>query len=581
MASPPEGTLSSTSGGRYRALGPLGQGSAAEVFRGVEEVTGLPCALKVLHLKNLGSRWDVRFTREAKALLEVQHPNVVRLLGSGATNDGRPFIAMELVEGKTLDKILGPRHASPIVGELLRQIAGGLAAGHAAGVVHRDLKPRNLMISRQGSVLRAQILDFGIARFSDDLALTRITASGTLLGTPAYMAPEQIENPSDADPRDDLYSLGIIGYALISGAIPFRGAPAQVLHAQLNEAPPELPPCGGLERLVQSMLEKSRANRPASALEVIRCIDELVGDEESSTFSELDPTLATIPEVVLTNVRTELHPARPEAQITPPLATPATGSHWGSWLRALNAATVGIAALAVWLLLGDSESRSREQSIAASAELIPSDPAVPTLDPDDGSAAQPTPRGPPQPSGPPEDTSREGISRGSDPQKLTPSPRPSVRENARSIAKGVVPAPSNAPARETDEPSILRAELARLGLRVEELGLIPELSPELDAWKRAKAGPERATRREALLARADSVRIDDALLESKLASLRSELDRLAARADAEVLEQDYLDLMSSRPSAKSRDDRRRLARAIEGVRQRIARSAPPTRSPAP
>jgi serine/threonine-protein kinase len=209
-----------------------------------------------------------RFEREARAAASLVHPGIVTVYDTGVDGDER-FIAMEYVDGESLamsisdQAPLDPRRAA----NLAAQIADALEAAHRAGLVHRDVKPGNVMIARDGTV---KVLDFGIARVEDAGSITR-TAS--LLGTAAYMAPEHaLGSPVDA--RSDVYSLGCVLYAMLTGAPPFSGdLAAAVLHQQVNAAP--RPPSeanpridGKLDALVLQMLAKSPAERPQSAAEV-------------------------------------------------------------------------------------------------------------------------------------------------------------------------------------------------------------------------------------------------------------------------------------------------------------------------
>ncbi len=523
------------------------------MFRAAEVASGQPCAVKILRAAHLSSRFGVRFIREARGLAGLRHPNVVRALGSGMSPGGLPFIAMELVEGKTLDALVGPRHPAAFVAATLRQVAAGLAAGHAKGIVHRDLKPRNLMISRQSYRFRVRVLDFGIARFSSDPELTRITASGSLLGSPAFMAPDQIRNPSDVDPRDDLYALGIVGYALVSGAIPFSGQTARVLHAQLSQEPPRLPELHGIDDLVHALLQKSRDRRPASAGAVIARLDQMFGapgdDSGESEFQGREDTLETIPEVALTRaLPTELLIRAPPPAPLPPAR---------KWLWVLNGATASLAAAAALLLLlrepADRRTASKilEPSVGSStsSRVLERPPEVPVA---------PLTRS----------ASRAGIA---------VAEVPATRE---APARLPGQAPDRAPRREENRPDpsatpsseqALSVGLEPLGLRLEELSRLPEVARELDAWRRATSRDELALR-EALIERVRAARIGDELLDAKLAALRASLAAAGSRSiglAVEPLERDYLDLMSERPNADTQADRRRLARSIERVRARL------------
>jgi serine/threonine-protein kinase len=213
-----------------------------------------------------------RFRLEAFTAGQLRHPNIVAAYEAGRVAN-ELFLAMELVEGASLARVIEKRRAAgigllplPSVLDLAEQVAAGLAAAHEAGVVHRDVKPGNLMVTPR---LRAKIIDFGLARLLADKS-PRLTAPGLALGTPVYMSPEQAAGV-DVDSRADLYSFGCVLYELLAGEPPFTGdTPEALLMMQLHSrAMPlgmrraDLPP--GLEQLIDELMSKSRENRPAYA----------------------------------------------------------------------------------------------------------------------------------------------------------------------------------------------------------------------------------------------------------------------------------------------------------------------------
>jgi len=243
----------------------LGRGGMAEVFLGHHLRLGRPVAIKILHAR---VREDPNLLKmlesEAAALTSMQHPNIVRCIDCNVV-DGRPYIVMELLDGITLhdrlenlsrDGLLPPLH---VVERLIRSTADALDHAHARGVVHRDLKPANIMLlSMAGPIdralplpadVQAMITDFGLARLTDAAHST----SGALVGTPAYMSPEQAsDRPVDA--RSDIYALGVILYQLLAGRVPFGqqgGSMASVLYQHAFQPPPRVanlryPPAGDL-----------------------------------------------------------------------------------------------------------------------------------------------------------------------------------------------------------------------------------------------------------------------------------------------------------------------------------------------
>jgi serine/threonine-protein kinase len=218
---------------RFTLLEQVGRGGMGVVWRAREDGSGTEVALKFLHPAYADDpATRERFAREVELSRRVDSPNVVKVLGYGI-REGQPYIALEFVKGKTLRDAIashGP-YAWPEARELLVQMAAGLAAAHAAGVIHRDLKASNVLVTSDGV---AKLTDFGIARALD---LTAITRTGSLVGTPTYMAPEGMR-----DERSDLYALGVIAYELLAGVPPFAGESHQdVLLAHLR-TPPDLKP---------------------------------------------------------------------------------------------------------------------------------------------------------------------------------------------------------------------------------------------------------------------------------------------------------------------------------------------------
>jgi eukaryotic-like serine/threonine-protein kinase len=250
---------------RFTLLEKIGRGGMGVVWRARDEETGQIVALKLLHSAYSDDPdYVTRFERELELARRIKSPNVVGVLGFGVL-DGTPYLALEYVDGPTLRQSLvkhGP-YAWDETKALLAQIAQGLADAHAAGVVHRDVKPSNILMRPDGV---AKIADFGIARGLD---LTRVTGTSTLLGTPAYLPPE-----GPQDERSDLYSLGIVAYELLAGVPPFEGSTyAEVLMAHVRLAPDldKLPP--GARPIVGWLLDKDPKGRPQSAAELLAVLE--------------------------------------------------------------------------------------------------------------------------------------------------------------------------------------------------------------------------------------------------------------------------------------------------------------------
>ncbi|WP_433227886.1 protein kinase domain-containing protein [Actinomadura formosensis] len=257
--------------GRYRLERLLGSGGMGEVWRAVDTRLRRAVAVKTLRAHSRAdSSLVTRFRREAEIAARLQHPGITVVFDFGE-HEGHLFLVMELLEGEDLRSVLSrePRGLPiPRVLELARQIAEALSAAHAGGIVHRDIKPANLMVLESG---RVKICDFGIARFAE--ATAGLTGRG-IIGTPSYMAPEQLEG-GRIDQRTDLYALGCVLYQLETGRPPFPGDKGigALMHAHLNVPPPS--PCAvrpdvpdELDRLTRALLAKRGTERPADAATV-------------------------------------------------------------------------------------------------------------------------------------------------------------------------------------------------------------------------------------------------------------------------------------------------------------------------
>ena len=276
-SAPPELKPGTVIAGRYRVLGFIGAGGMGAVYRAEHVHMRKTVALKLLHPEFLAVEEVVqRFEREAVAAARIEHPNVVAASDFGKLDDGSFYLVLEYVDGTSLRALLAQGALPPArTLHIARQTALALGAAHAAGVVHRDLKPDNVMlVSEPGGGDRVKVLDFGIARVAppgQNRDTTKLTRVGVVMGTVAYMSPEQAIGQA-VDERADLYSLGVMLYEMIAGVVPFDAElPSQVLARQLVEKPPPLPAGTppALAELVYDLMEKKPEDRPATAQVVL------------------------------------------------------------------------------------------------------------------------------------------------------------------------------------------------------------------------------------------------------------------------------------------------------------------------
>lgn len=262
-----------TFGGRYQLSSRVAIGGMGEVWQATDLVIGRTVAIKILKDEYLGDPGFLeRFRAEARHAALVNHEGIANVFDYGE-EDGSAFLVMELVPGEALSTILERERVLPTdkVLDIVAQTASALHAAHQAGLVHRDIKPGNLLITPEG---RVKITDFGIARIADQVPLT---ATGQVMGTVQYLSPEQASG-HPASPTTDIYSLGIVAYEALAGRRPFTGeSQVAIAMAQINEAPPELPVtiAESVRNLVYACIAKKPADRPQTAAHLARAAQAL------------------------------------------------------------------------------------------------------------------------------------------------------------------------------------------------------------------------------------------------------------------------------------------------------------------
>jgi eukaryotic-like serine/threonine-protein kinase len=291
--------------GRYRVVRRLAEGGMGTVFLAEHMLIKRRVAIKLLHAELAVDHGMVnRFLNEASAAGTLGHPHIVESTDMGFTRGGIPYIVFEYLEGHLLAEEIGRLGTLPIrrVLIILRQVASALEAAHNAQIAHLDLKSDNVFLVNRGDGREhTKLLDFGISRFM--AADSETTQPGILMGTPEFMAPEQVTSPDTVDCRADIYALGVMLYEMLAGRCPFvNDEPGWVLHQILHEPPPPLerPIPLALECLLfDGLLVKSREQRLQTMGEVIAILDAMIAamrsgvPEALDTFEELDPELAS------------------------------------------------------------------------------------------------------------------------------------------------------------------------------------------------------------------------------------------------------------------------------------------------
>jgi tRNA A-37 threonylcarbamoyl transferase component Bud32 len=470
--------LGDTVGDRYHVDRLLGEGGMGVVYAATHAVTRRRVALKVLRgYYAADTTTRQRFLREARAACAVRHPNVVQIHDVIEIDGGSPAMVMELLEGETLARKLerDGRLGVEELARLMLPVLSAVGTAHEIGIVHRDLKPENIFLAktRDGGV-DVKVLDFGVAKLTategDAARSGALTGTGSMLGTPFYMSPEQGFGEKDIDHRADIWSLGVIFYECLSGVRPTQaeniGQIFKIVMTDaikpLGERVPELP--HPITDLVARMLQRERASRPADLREVVDVLAAF-GTRESPSFgapkevetARVSSAATTLSPPVAAGLPVEAERpgdgARTNGAMASPAVTPATRRRRGS-VALVVCLLAGGAAVGVWRLRGTGE----HVAATTSAVVDPEPPVLPVAMSVAAAVAPPAPEPAPPPasasasaqaSAPPPKTAPAPLQRANAPAAAVAPATPAVRASAPPARRSPAPIASATPAPES------------------------------------------------------------------------------------------------------------------------------------
>ena len=399
-----------TLAGKYLVEQLIKRGGMGAVYRGKHVLMDKTVAIKVLRPSLAVDDVVVaRFSREAKAASRISHPHAVSVTDFGEAENGVVFLVMEYLDGRTLKEVIkseGPMALERVV-EIVRQVTGALDAAHQQGVVHRDLKSDNIMLSQTNGGDWAKVLDFGIAKIQqlEGMRDVDITAPNLVVGTPQYMSPEQCSQTGPIDARSDIYSLGVIVFEMLAGRVPFTGeSPTMIMMKQVQDAPPsliasrrDLP--AGVGAVVARALRKQPADRFQTAGELSEALSRAASQTSDAASSLIAPRVAeTVPNPPVDPVSDDLDEVtlvRPPDEVTvvrprpaapayvQPIAESAAMANINPWRVMIPAAIVLVAVFGVVFLLTRSTGQTpppgqtNQSGLTADPNSQPVQPAGP------------------------------------------------------------------------------------------------------------------------------------------------------------------------------------------------------------
>lgn len=470
LETPGDPLIGETLAGKYLVEELIKRGGMGAVYRGKHVLMDKRVAIKVLRPSlAVDDHVVARFSREAKAASRISHPHAVNVTDFGESENGVVFLVMEYLEGQTLKEHIKSHGQMSLeqVAEIVRQVAGALDVAHEQGVVHRDLKTDNIMISQTNGIEWAKVLDFGIAKIQQPEGTRdiEITAANLVIGTPQYMSPEQCSQSGPIDARSDVYSLGIITYEMLAGRVPFTGeSPTVIMMKQVQDEPPsilearpDLPADVG--EILSRALAKKPEDRFQSAGELSRALLDLAAEIEVPVVAGAPATVPNLPVAALLgddlDETTLVRPRQPLDEVTvveprreaalsqpPPPSAPATNP----WRIMIPAAIALVAVFGVVFLLTRGSGQTQSPNANLSQPGIVPDPNSQPVQP------QGTPTGEseraiqPQPSATAAPPLVEAI------ESVSPTPGNVTGNSNRNTNQSEAPTPKPTPKPEEDEP---------------------------------------------------------------------------------------------------------------------------------